>query len=81
MDSRPSIEPAVYAGPPPVAMEQIWSGDVAWRCECGATGISSNQIWAESDVNRHRRMHDTLWPGEFEKAEDSAVTLEGWYGN
>ena len=58
MDSRISIEPAIYDGPPPVSIEQIPSGDVLWTCECGVTGISSNQMWAESDVNRHRKRDD-----------------------
>ena len=58
VDSRPSIELAVYSGPSPKSMFQTPLGDVEWQCECGATGISSNQMWAESDVNRHRRGHD-----------------------
>ena len=59
MDSREAIYPAFFEGPPPKRMDQDWTGNILWECECGATGISSNQTWAESDVNRHRQRQHT----------------------
>ena len=49
------FRPKVYGGPPPGETWVLPNGDWAWRCECGATGISSDRDWADSDVNRHRQ--------------------------
>ena len=50
--------PKVYDGPPPHDALQMENGDWVWSCECGVNGISSDQQWAHSDVNRHRQNGD-----------------------
>ena len=55
MYSYDAPAPKVFAGPPPkVIVQDPSTGDWQWGCECGAVGTSSSDVWAQSDVNRHR---------------------------
>ena len=55
--AMPVFEPKVFDGPPPKALARDpVSNNYMWACECGDQGISTDEQWAHSDVNRHRQL-------------------------
>ena len=50
----------IFGGPPPAELATLGTKMIAWRCECGGSGISSSIEWAQSDVNRHRNQTGCL---------------------
>lgn len=57
-------EPRVFSGEPPVSIVRDMLGDYVWTCQCGATGASSSEQWAHSDVERHRQNTGCNQPNE-----------------